>query len=631
MRGIVADLGHMAVLAYMGNFPYPGSEFQTPGEQVEDWLRVSEQIQNWKKFQPKDQAGIDELSSKVRELLEHLDVAAGPELREGRLKNLSGGTTEFESFELRIKQMEILLDQYENDKYATSNPQDILAWEKLKRSPEYLQKAAINTLHSVTEIPGFKFKGIDPNNMSPGDQQYVDSKLRSLELWFSQWKQNPKSGMGGYLAEKLLGGAEQLGPHIDESPLEPNPEAARIIAEISARAGEENSNDLLWEKFGLSEEWTPTSFQHDYKKAAKKAIKAAKKELGFDIAAFAKENRALDKLERAAKALDKKHKPEYVALMKKRLALQMQHKQGLINDIEYNREKEILKDHLAIQANDARQREIELEQHRSNLRVKVEAARQSLHQSLTQANAETAAQPETVAAVLGRLDQPMWRDMSTDSPATNNEGDITPQAQQDFDRLQAARQEHRRGGGGPAGLRERPLLVHVKEIKGTVSRVLGWLHRDLLEGPEGVMLKEVNWEAEFLFRARANEEANSIILDRDTNGAVAVHEFGHHLEFRNKRVKARILDLYNERTEGIKAEWIEGYEPHERFKQPKTKGKRFFKDYASKFYPNIKGEQGDTELLSLGLEALENEDEFRQLLRNDPEHLAIILATIRGY
>jgi hypothetical protein len=33
----------------------------------------------------------------------------------------------------------------------------------------------------------------------------------------------------------------------------------------------------------------------------------------------------------------------------------------------------------------------------------------------------------------------------------------------------------------------------------------------------------------------------------------------------------------------------------------------------------------------MGLEALEHRGKFRAILRHDPEHLAIILATIRGY
>ena len=616
----------MIMPIYLGNFEYPGSDKPTPGERVEDWLKEQDTAQSWIKFLPQNQSDTDQLADKLREIFGRMDIAAGEELRAGRITNRlsGGGLFQFTSYELEMKQIENLLEQYENDKYATSNPQDILAWERLKKSPEPLRyRSAQNSLKSITEIPGFRFKGIDPNNMSPDEEKYVEHKLKGLELWFSQWKHNPRSGMGGYLAKKLLGGAEQLGPHIDESPLEPNPEAARVIAEMSARAGDETSNDVMWEEFGVSEEWTSESFVHDYKKAARKAIVTAKNELGFDIASFAKENKALDKAERIERAARKKHLVEYVALRRKKLVLLEQGREGLINDIQYGRENGIINDQLAILDNQDKERSFQTENLRSHLRVKVEAARQALHTGLTQANAETAANPETVAAVLGRLDQPMWRDLSDDKPEQTRQGKVTRKAQKDFDKLMAYRERARQG-------QPQVQFANAEDIKLTIGRVLGWLHRDLLEGPEGVMLKELNWEAEFSFRARADAASNSVVLDQNQFGAVAAHEFGHHLEFRNRRVEARILDFYNERTEGIEPKRIKSYETWELFKQPRSKAKRFFTDYASKYYEK-KGKQGNTELLSLGLEALENEDKFRALLRHDPEHLAIVLATIRGY
>jgi len=625
IRKALNKTAQMAMIAYTGNFEYPGSNKPTPGERAEDWLRENEMIQNWLKFMPKDQAGTDQLANRLRKVMGRLDVAVGTELREGRIPSMGGAMFEFKSYELEMKQIENLLDTYENDKYATSDPQDILAWEKLKKATELDRMGTpISTMQSVTEIPGFRFKGIDPANMKPSEEKFVKSKLREMDVWLAMWQRNPASGHGGYLAKKLLGGAEQMGPYIDESPLEPNPEAARIISEISARAGAESASDLMWEEFGISEEWTPSSFLHDYSKAAKKAIVMAKQTLGLDIADISQDWKFEEKLRAQAKQLDRRHLNEHRELARKRLQLQQDHISGLIKDIPYKREVGIIEDRLSIQRNEAMALEEQIQAVSEAVNSKIDEARAVLHERLTTANVETRAQDETIAGTLVRLDTPMWRDMGKDTPARNKKGAITRKAQRDFDNLQDRRNEVR-------ARTAQVEFIQVAEIKATLGRVLGWLHRDLLEGPEGIMLREMNWEAEISFRARANERGNSIVLDAHESPAIAAHEFGHHLEFRNRRVRGRILDFYNDRTEGIEEKNIRGYEDWEKFKQPRTKAKQFFNEYAAKSYKGLGGEAESTEILSLGLEALENAHKFREIVKKDPEHLAIILATIRGF
>ena len=84
-------------------------------------------------------------------------------------------------------------------------------------------------------------------------------------------------------------------------------------------------------------------------------------------------------------------------------------------------------------------------------------------------------------------------------------------------------------------------------------------------------------------------------------------------------------------TLSIEEKNIRGYEDWEKFKQPRTKAKHFFNEYAAKAYTGLSGEAESKEILSLGLEALENAHKFREIMKKDPEHLAIILATIRGF
>ena len=621
MKKALNNIASMTMLAFVGNYEYPGSTKETPGERNEEWSSENARIQQWLEYQ----GPTEDLAGHLREVLSRIDITLGEELKAGRIKNRLGGIFEFPSYELALKKAETLLDRYENDKYATSNPQDILAWEKLKRATELDRMGTpTSTMQSVTEIPGFRFKGIDPANMKPSEEKFVKSKLREMDVWLAMWQRNPASGHGDYLAKKLLGGAEQMGPYIDESPIEPNPEAARIISEISARAGAESASDLMWEEFGISEEWTPSSFLHDYSKAAKKAIVMAKATLGLDIADISQDYKFEEKLRAQAKKLDRKHLNAFRELVRKRLQLQHDHIAGLIGDIPYKRETGIIEDQIGIQTNEAKAIEEQIQAASEAVNSRIDEARGVLHERLTAANIETRAQDETITETLVRLDTPMWRDMGRDTPAKNKKGEVTPKAQKDFDNLQARRNEVR---ARTAQIE----FIHVAEIKATMGRVLGWLHRDLLEGPEGISLREMNWEAEIDFRARANDRENSIVLDAHEDPSIAAHEFGHHLEFRNRRVKERILDFYNARTEGIKEKHLRGYEDWEKFKQPKTKAKQFFHEYASKFYIGLGGQTETTEILSLGLEALENPHKFREIMKKDPEHLAIILATIRGF
>jgi hypothetical protein len=170
-------------------------------------------------------------------------------------------------------------------------------------------------------------------------------------------------------------------------------------------------------------------------------------------------------------------------------------------------------------------------------------------------------------------------------------------------------------------------LGNAEPIKAAINGVLGYVHRDLIEGTG--LFQTLGWEVDALYRGNANERDNMIRLDEYASVRVAVHEFGHFLAFRNPNVNSRFVDFYNYKTEGVKPRKLPRHEKWEWFKIPRGK-KAFFDDYAGHMY-EIGGKQKDTELMSLGLDALEDKKQFYKLLTKDPEHLALVLASIRGY
>jgi hypothetical protein len=410
--------------------------------------------------------------------------------------------------------------------------------------------------------------------------------------------------------------------------LEPNYEAAKIIATRTAKAGGELGNDFLWREFGISEEWTPTSFVHDYTKAAQKATKMAKDELGLDLPDFIKDKKALAKLERALKKADKeldKWTKEYARSMVYQRRLRDKYD---ISDEGFDEAQQTYAEAFQkLVAYDGLQHARHNEAYkpvsaaREGLGQKVELARQGLHISLALANQRTVAPQEYRDSISSGLDnRRFWRDRSGDTPDRTPQGNVTRKAQKEFDDLMHARDMAR-------SQNPQAEYANAAPIKAAINGVLGYVHRDLIEGTG--MLQTLGWEGEALYRGNANERDNTISLDTNTSAQVAVHEFGHHLEFRNPNQMARLVQFYEDRTEGVKPKRLKRHEKWEFFKIPKGK-KAFYRDYCGHVYEQD-GKQKHTELLSLGLDALESKKEFYDLLTGDPEHLALVLATIRGY
>jgi hypothetical protein len=184
-----------------------------------------------------------------------------------------------------------------------------------------------------------------------------------------------------------------------------------------------------------------------------------------------------------------------------------------------------------------------------------------------------------------------------------------------------------------------------KSISHSLGQLLGMTHSKLLEGPLAGELFQVSWQTELYERAHANEDFNSIVLDTKEGASVAMHEFAHHLEFRNPNLHRRMLEFYDRRTRGAKVQNRRGYKKTEWFKEDK-----FFDKYCGKWYvPHDRSDKStgrrptaldpeesrgrvgaSTELVSMGVQALFDAQMFREIVTKDPEHLALIVAALRG-
>jgi hypothetical protein len=246
----------------------------------------------------------------------------------------------------------------------------------------------------------------------------------------------------------------------------------------------------------------------------------------------------------------------------------------------------------------------------------IEGTRNALKAGLVQANLQSQAPRETLDRIRGRLHEPQWAQLDpTDEiyKARSKAGGPTGR------KLLKMRQEVR---ANPAG------YARAQEYDAHLGEMLNILHENLLTGSEAGKLTEVTWESEVLKRAEADSFRNRITLSIGETSDSMVHEFGHHLEYRNPKVRRRLQAFYEMRTRGKKAKGRRSYRKDEKFKDDK-----FFDGYCDKTYEGegYRGDTTPTELLSMGLQALYNEHYFARMVKTDPQHLALILATIRGF
>jgi hypothetical protein len=136
---------------------------------------------------------------------------------------------------------------------------------------------------------------------------------------------------------------------------------------------------------------------------------------------------------------------------------------------------------------------------------------------------------------------------------------------------------------------------------------------------------------------------NEVQLSMATNEGTMWHEFGHALENGNAVAMRKIRAFRDKRfTEAIRnGEKFVAASPGRSVAQERAIADKFFIRYAGRYYGDMRtpeelletfndfGHTGlvgnDTELLSMGLQALRDPAFFAEMMTKDPEHLDVIL------
>ncbi len=144
-------------------------------------------------------------------------------------------------------------------------------------------------------------------------------------------------------------------------------------------------------------------------------------------------------------------------------------------------------------------------------------------------------------------------------------------------------------------------------------------------------MRRLKFRVETGGRTSTNILKNDITLRADAPRREIAHEFGHHIESKNREVKRRMAEWRNARSDARRQSI-----PSEQFTResklideawgPGTKNGDFFDSYVGKAYFS-----GDTEVLSMAIEGLYNVDRLKLMLKLDPEHFQLLWATLRGF
>lgn len=126
-------------------------------------------------------------------------------------------------------------------------------------------------------------------------------------------------------------------------------------------------------------------------------------------------------------------------------------------------------------------------------------------------------------------------------------------------------------------------------------------------------------------RASANKYDQYVNIGSGGRGSI-YHEIGHHVEFSNPNVKKAAQEFRDKKSTGKirKLKDIfpkQGYDDWERVLEDE-----FISPYVGKIY-----EDGDTEVVSMGLEQFSNAQTIMQFFLKDPEHFKFIFGMIKEY
>jgi hypothetical protein len=484
------------------------------------------------------------------------------------------------------------------------DPRDIQVWDKLRNRPETLELADL-----------LQIAGLEPEEADSRDYGIpAQSTIKNLEEDLAAWREQP-----------LLRGAN-LATFFKDTP-----KLALSILDRSARAGDRESNKSLWDNFGLSEQWHPSSYLFDHEKAALRAteemkqmadwsgIEAANEELmqaGMKLAEaeFAFEDWEPVYEERRAALLEKRDDKSIKPADFTRLTTQLEDERATYTDAMWNAKGQV-------------------DKVGEKIMKEAEKIRAPIKESLRKTNAYNKIDAELAGTLLHNANNSTWAQINPNDPAYSQaSGGKSAIAAK---KLLALRQAKREGGD------EAAQYDNAKEIEANLNDLFSIAHRDLLGAPQ---LRDTTWTYEVMERAYADPTRNTICLSSSAKGKpesadLAMHEFGHHIEFWNKDIGQRFQDFYERRTEGkehITSESIDPktgqkygelshYGANEFFKED-----RFFDAYCGKQYVDEYGVE-TSELVSMGIQALYNPVMWGLMVRDDPEHLALIIASLKGY
>jgi len=559
---------------------------------------------------PTDEKSLDEFYSELENIWDSFKAnPVAKQVINGERKDISKDEEKAKRINQKLKERKKEIDYAINRYFAEKredDPRDILAWNTLETKPSTMR---------FQDIPDLAWKDFPEGPKNEQELKYIKEKINQFNSMFEEWSQSGGKVSGAYLGAMLLGNPNHYG---EDSPFLPNPKAAKIVFTISAKAGDEESNDSLWYDFALSEQWNPNSYLHDYKKATQKAMLDLKK-LGLDLEDIKQRTRDINKREKDYKKWEK----EYYLPNKKKL----QEEDEIIDELfqEYGpmpelrkREKKLIEDREDLTHERIKRVSLLKRAKKELFNDEIEKQRKNLLKGLEAANSQTVVPTEIFSQIANSFANPTWASLEDRKDKPEYRGEKG-------EKLYKKRQQARTRGEIDYKYRE--------DLEKTFDQFTSILHKDLLSPERDVKntdLAEIAWKYEVFERAYANKYKNTIVLDENTDPATMIHEFGHHLEYRNTRVHQRSLNFLEERTRGAKETPIRGF-AGEVFK----KGK-FFNTYVGKIYgprhPDPREtQQPSTEIISMGLEALYNKKSFNDILTKDPEHLALIIATIRGY
>jgi hypothetical protein len=570
-------------------------------------------------------------------------ILAGPE--RAKLKNP-------EFYDLEVKKAAFAVDML-NGSIKKQDPRDIQVWDKILNRPETLEVEDLLQLSSLRKV--------DLDNLKPAEEQYAQSEITRLKATLDKWKEMPTVG-GAYLAQKFVDPPRRLGwskdDLIQESPFETNPQLALAILDRSARAGDNHSNKALWEQFGLNEEWHPSSFLFDELKSIEKATKEMKQMADWSAVDKAQQDMMMAGvgLAEAEDALEE-FQPGHDARVQELVARK---DSGKIDSNTYTKLMTKLQNEIDPYVDAVWNAKKQINKAGKRVMDEAEKLRQPIKDALKKLNQYNRIDPETEGNLLHRAGNAEWADINEDDDdykARPGQG----RAGLSGARLLTLRKKARANSTGP----ESSAYPNKDAIVETLQDFLSIAHKDLVSSPR---LQDITWTAEVFERAYADPNKNTLCLsvnpqdigkgkafDRARTMSkepldrpdVAIHEFAHHIEFANQDIAKRMEDFYKRRTGDGKIirkgdidprtgrPYIElsHFDDNESFKDD-----HFFDMYCGKYYGDSEtreaiGRDGTqmSELVSMGMQVLYNKAQWGLMVRDDPQHLALIIAALRGY